>query len=244
MRDYPLTNRTRFILASVVSLFFFSLGLALGQWQLSRAAQKEAWSDARSAAFSLAPLQNSDLSSLQADSSISYRRVQMQGRWLNAKTMFLDNRTMAGKVGLIMVTPFELAPQNRVILVQRGWVARNFLDRSALPDINSQQGLLEISGQIRPWPSRHYAIGGPETGLIRQNLGPEDYGDLAGLLHQTYSVQQSGPSPEGLLREWVQPGAGADTHYGYAFQWFTLSGLVAIYYLWFQIVKRYRRPKA
>ena len=32
--------------------------------------------------------------------------------------------------------------------------------------------------------------------------------------------------------------SGADKHYGYAFQWSGLSGLVFILYVWFQFVRR------
>jgi cytochrome oxidase assembly protein ShyY1 len=55
------------------------------------------------------------------------------------------------------------------------------------------------------------------------------------------SVQQAGPASEGLLRDWTQPGSGVETHYGYAFQWFALSALIAILYVWFQFVAPRRR---
>ena len=33
---------------------------------------------------------------------------------------------------------------------------------------------------------------------------------------------------------------GVDKHYGYAFQWFALCGLVVILYAWFQIIIPFR----
>ena len=39
-------------------------------------------------------------------------------------------------------------------------------------------------------------------------------------------------------------GAGVDKHYGYAFQWFGLCGLIALLYVWFQIVRRFIRPRS
>jgi surfeit locus 1 family protein len=56
-------------------------------------------------------------------------------------------------------------------------------------------------------------------------------------------VQQTGARSEGLLREWPVLGSGVDKHYGYAFQWFALSGLIAILYVWFQIVRRFIFPR-
>ena len=54
------------------------------------------------------------------------------------------------------------------------------------------------------------------------------------------SVQQVGVLADGLQRDWPQPATGVDKHYGYATQWFGLSGLIAILYVWFQIVKKFK----
>lgn len=57
------------------------------------------------------------------------------------------------------------------------------------------------------------------------------------------SVLQTGPASEGMQREWPVIGAGVDKHYGYAFQWFGLSSLIALLYVWFQLVRRLLRPR-
>jgi surfeit locus 1 family protein len=38
--------------------------------------------------------------------------------------------------------------------------------------------------------------------------------------------------------------SGVEKHHGYAFQWFGLSGLISLLYVWFQIVqpRRQKRP--
>jgi surfeit locus 1 family protein len=51
------------------------------------------------------------------------------------------------------------------------------------------------------------------------------------------TVVQTGEASEGLLREWPQPVAGVEKHYGYAFQWFGLGALITMLYVWFQIVR-------
>jgi hypothetical protein len=48
-----------------------------------------------------------------------------------------------------------------------------------------------------------------------------------------------GSASEGLLRDWPQINAGVQKHYGYAFQWFGLSVLVVLLYVWFQLVRRF-----
>ncbi|MEK9803755.1 MAG: SURF1 family protein, partial [Curvibacter sp.] len=55
--------------------------------------------------------------------------------------------------------------------------------------------------------------------------------------------QQTGAAADGLLRDWPQINTGVDKHYGYAFQWFGLCALMAILYVWFQIVPRLRARK-
>lgn len=42
---------------------------------------------------------------------------------------------------------------------------------------------------------------------------------------------------DGLQRDWPQPAADVHKHYGYAFQWFALSALTLILYVWFQIIR-------
>lgn len=239
-----MTARSKFLLVSVVSLFFVLLGLALGQWQLGRAAQKIAWRNSMLTNIALPVFDNRMFEDHWRLAGNLHRRVHLQGHWKPADTVFLDNRTMTGRVGLVVVTPFQLEPSGSVVLIQRGWIARNFLDRSILPAVTSPDGLIELTGVIAPAPSKHYALGGPETGRIRQNLDVTSFSAEKGLDLAPVSVQQTGDLSDGLLRDWPQPDANVNTNYGYAFQWFTLSCLAAAYYLWFQIVKRFRRKTA
>ena len=38
-----------------------------------------------------------------------------------------------------------------------------------------------------------------------------------------------------------RPAVDVHKHYGYAFQWFALAGLITILYVWFQLVRPARR---
>ncbi|MDO8248134.1 MAG: SURF1 family protein [Rhodoferax sp.] len=213
--------------------------LALGRWQLSRAAQKEAV-QASIDAKAVMPRLNGRTLAMLADPAIElHRGVTLRGRWIAERTVFLDNRPMNSKPGLYVVTPLQLEGQAAVVLVQRGWVARNFIDRASVPQIDTPMGVVEIQGRIAPPPAKLYELGGTETGLIRQNLDLAQFSAESGLPLLAVSVQQIGASGDGLLREWPRPGTGVDKHYGYAFQWFALSALIALLYVWFQIVRRF-----
>ena len=165
----------------------------------------------------------------------------IQGVWQPAHTVYLDNRPMSGRTGFWVFTPLMLQGTDRVILVQRGWVPRNFADRSRLPDVITPARLVTVEGRIAPPPSKLYEFKGMDAGPIRQNLELAAFGRETGLpLMKEISLLQIGASSEGLLREWAAPNLGVDKHYGYAFQWFGLCGLVVLLYIWFQVILPFR----
>ena len=228
---------------------------SLGRWQLGRAAEKltyQATLEARAAMPALdaqalrATLEAGGATAADAE-ALLHRAVTLQGRWLPEHTVYLDNRQMQGRPGFYVVTPLLLPDEKAVVLVQRGWVARNFQDRAQIPKVDTPPGAVQIQGRVAALPSRLYefAAGDSAQGSsrIRQNL------DLAAMSAQvqwpilTLSVVQLGDASEGLLRDWPVVASGVDKHYGYAFQWFGLCGLIALLYVWFQIVRRFFRPR-
>jgi len=231
--------RWKFWLITLGTVLAVASTLALGRWQLSRAAQKEALQASIEAQATLSPLDGPALIMRAGQAAELQRRVTLRGHWLAAHTVFLDNRQMNSKPGLYVVTPLQLEGSPAVVLVQRGWVARNFIDRTSLPRIETPSGVVEIQGRIVPPPSKLYELGGPEMGRIRQNLDMTRFSAELGVPLLPVSVQQLGVASEGLLREWPLVATGVATHYGYAFQWFALSALIAILYVWFQIVRRF-----
>jgi surfeit locus 1 family protein len=126
-----------------------------------------------------------------------------------------------------------------VLLVQRGWAPRNFQDRQQVPRVETPTGVVEVAGRIVPPPAKLYELGPGDAGPIRQNLDLAQFGTETGLPLLDVSLQQEGAGSEGLLRDWPQAGSGIEKHHGYAFQWFGLSALIAILYVWFQIVRRF-----
>ena len=221
---------------------------SMGMWQLRRAADKEAVITARQAMQAMAPL---DLSAMGGPSDseanrqgMIYRKVTLQGQWLNQYTVYLDNRQMRGRPGFYVVTPFKLADSSAVVLVQRGWVALDAHKHDRVPEIQTPMQALRIEGVLAPWPSRMFELDGSGSGQIRQNLDLAAYRLETGLPLLEISVQQSAPPDDALLREWPQPASGVEKHHGYAFQWFGLTALIAFLYVWFQIVKPRRKQFA
>ncbi len=174
--------------------------------------------------------------------------MQLRGQWVAQASVFLDNRRMYGRPGFFVLTPLRLADApDTVVLVQRGWVQRDFLQRTRLPDVPTPGGQVSLEGRVAEPPSRLYefagAAEGPGSSRIRQNLDIAAYAAETGLPLLPLSVLQTDPGADGLARDWPVIDHGVAKHYGYAFQWFGLCALVAILYVWFQFVRRVARRK-
>lgn len=221
-----------------------ALTARLGVWQLDRAAQKVAMQSALDARSVMPALQNADLASQAiAAAAQHYRPAHLRGRWVAARTVFLENRQMGGHAGFFVVTPLLLEGRDVAVLVQRGWAPRDQRDRTALPAVPTSGGAVEIIGAIAPPPSRLFEFQAMASGTIRQNLDIDAYARETGLALLPLSVQQADTRlalNDGLSRAWPRPALDVDKHYGYAFQWFALAGLMTGLYVWFQLVRPWR----
>jgi surfeit locus 1 family protein len=207
---------------------------------------------------------NSSGSAQTADpQALVHRRVNLRGVWLHQHTVFLDNRYMAGRPGFLVVTPLQSASSHKVVWVQRGWVPRDPQDRTRLPDLAASEGPVTVQARVVAEVSRVYALGAPASAAaiapqasnastssaarasrIWQNLPTVDFGPSTQLLPvavlQT-ALPEGADAQDGLLRDWAAQDSGVAKHYGYAFQWFALCGLIMVLYAWFQFIAPRRR---
>lgn len=235
------SGRIGFWLITAAALLGMATTASLGRWQLGRAAEKEAL-QARIEARAAEPLLDGASLNRVNEAGMEpllYRRVAARGQWQSDRTIFLDNRQMHGRPGFFVVTPLRLDGSEAVVLVQRGWVPRNFEDRTRVPVVETPAGVVEVQGRIALPPSKLYEMGAAESGPIRQNLDLPQYRLETGLPLAPLSIQQTDAAADGLARDWPAVNTGVDKHYGYAFQWFGLCALIALLYVWFQIVRRY-----
>ena len=228
------------LLATVVTV---GITARLGWWQLDRAAQKVALQEARDTQSKRPPLATAELAAdAQAATTQWHRRAEVQGRWLPEWTVHLDNRPMAGRTGLLAVTPM-LLDDGRVVLVQRGWLPRDATDRTRIAPYRTEAGAVRIQGRIAPSTSRLYELGEAASGPIRQNLDLSSFATESRLKLLPLVIVQNDPGTpptDGLSRQWPQPASDVHKHYGYAFQWFGLSALAAFLYVWFQLIRPQR----
>ena len=236
----------RFWTITLAAVLGIAATFSLGAWQLNRAAQKLALHTAIEQRKTMPVVGQAELLSAGGTSaSLVHRPVVLRGTWAAERTVYLDNRQMQAKPGFYVVTPLKLEGSAAAVLVERGWVQRNFEQRDKLPAVETPAGVVEVRGLLAPPPAKLYDFGSAGSGPIRQNLDLAQFRGETALTLLDVSVQQTGAPSEGLLRDWPEPATGVERHYGYAFQWWALAALIAILYVWFQfIAPRRKRPDA
>lgn len=237
------TGRSRFGWVLLATVCAMAVTARLGWWQLDRAAVKSDLLAQWQARVEAPTLEAADLLRFAPD-DVYQRSVELHGHWVSSATVFLDNRSMQGQAGFVVVTPLRLQGSEVTVLVQRGWVSRDFQDRTRLPALPSPEGPVHVQGQVAPPPSQLYALGQDGSGPIRQNIDIAAYADETGLALLPLSVQQTGPPEDAFRRAWPAPGLDVSKHHGYAFQWFALCALIGLLYVWFQLIAPRRSQRS
>lgn len=215
----------------------------LGLWQLDRGAQKRALQAQIDERRRLPPLP-ADALAQRADEVPAQlqREIELRGEWLEQHTVYLDNRPMNGRPGFVVLTPLHL-PDGSAVAVERGWIPRDFQDRARIVAPPPEPGTVPVRGRIVERPARLFEFDQAASGTIRQNVELFDYAREVGLPLRPLSILQTGPSPSPLKRDWPLPAAGVEKHDGYAFQWFALSALILVLYVWYQFIRPRRRGR-
>ncbi len=203
--------------------------LALANWQLGRAHEKEA---ARARLEALARNGPVTLTAAEVSAAdMEWRRVTVSGRFEPKHAVLLDNRIYRGVPGYHVVMPLAIAGGERYVLVNRGWIAGT-RDRSRLPEVKTPERTVEVSG-LAVVPGRRFLELSDEVveGKVWQNLTLERYRRAVPIPLQPIMIQQESALDDGLTRAWNPPDLGVDKHYGYAFQWLALAVTILAIYL-------------
>lgn len=193
-------------------------GIALGNWQSRRAAEKTALAAELAAALRDAPLRIG--AGPLRPPELANRHVEATGVFAAERTVYLDNRNRGGRPGYEVVTPLVLAP-SAAVLVQRGWVARGARD-----SVRTPAGTQRVEGIALERLPRALAAG-DDQGAVRQNLDIDAYAKETGLALLPIVIQQRNDDGDGLSRDWPKPDFGVDMHRAYALQWYSLAALSA-----------------
>jgi len=216
-------------LPTAAGVLLVALFTALAGWQLERAAEKkelEALFANTDEPVALADTRNPAL----------YQPVRATGRYLPDRQVLIDNVIRNRQVGYYVITPFKTAGDGRLLLVNRGWIAREEHGED-LPDVDVDDDTRHIVARAGRLPrvairsAEPFAGAGdwprvatwPALADVEEQLGRE--------LAEPVLLLAAGEA-DGYRRDWQPAGSGPSMHYGYAFQWGALAVTVLVILGW------------
>lgn len=220
------------LLIIILGLLVIGTTTSLGFWQLGRAHEKKALDLRMDQREQAAPLLiGKDNIQLHAD---IWRRAAATGVFAQDLTVYLQNRQQNEHTGFWVMTPLKLSGTDTYVMVQRGWIPRNFQAMDLIAPYKTPQGLTQIAGLIAPPPSEWFSFfSDPPNAVIRQNVNLQKFAAYHHINLLPYVLRQSGKIDDGLGREWPAANTGISTNYGYAAQWFGMSATGVILLLYF-----------
>lgn len=229
-------RRRKHILALIVAAAGIALTISLGNWQTRRGDAKEALQAEWEAAQRLEPVPLDSQAAVDSVAGALPRRVRMRGAFVPSATVYLDNRMRQGVAGFELVTPLAIGDALPLVLVDRGWIARDMQDRARMPAASAPAGEVVIEGLAIARMPRLLELGGKQEQRIPgiwQNLDLETFERVHGRRVARFVVQQTNELADGLVRERARPDTGVEKHRGYALQWYSLAALIAGLSAWF-----------
>lgn len=226
--------------AVLVALALAATAAALGVWQLNRAEEKAGLMAAR--AEREKPIRigaERPLASLGADFSLDQQRVELIGRWLFERTIFLDNRSWQGRLGVHVLTPLQLR-DGSVVWVNRGWIEKppGVITPPDPPKVRDPEGssaAAALEGVAMDSVMRRMELStDPERlrqGSIWQNFDWEIARQRVPLPTWPVIVWQTSDNQDELRRALPEVASDVPKHQGYALQWFLMSA-VALFFAW------------
>ncbi len=207
----------------LITLLIVICCIRLGHWQYHKAQIKQqlqlSMDDRLKAQAVTLP---SDLT--QAE-SLRYLKVEVVGEFVAQAQFLLDNQVYQDRAGFNVVTPFRVEDTQQVILVNRGWVMKDFSLGDA-PNINVPQGKQTLQGYLWVPPVKTYQLAQASVDqtantqiwqtLDMAAIAQQYHLPLAPLVLRLIEAEKN----SGLIVDWPRPDDRIITHLGYAYQWY------------------------
>ena len=226
------------LIPTLIVIAFVILMTNLGFWQLGRASEKE---------LLLELLADDKITQIQKKDQIKqlpqYANIEMQGHYLDAPQLLLDNQINQQQIGYHIFTPFELDGLNLTIMVNRGWIAKDDFKAEVL-SINSQP--TTIIGKLNHIPQVGIQLGEIELSKdkAQQVITYFDKDKVPLFLHENLCTSLNcvisnkvlllrQDQAQGFKRNWNPIIMPPSKHVGYAVQWFSMTlVLIMIFVYW------------
>ncbi|MCB1844754.1 MAG: SURF1 family protein [Halioglobus sp.] len=221
---------------TVFTLVMAPLMVGLGFWQLARADEKAALAADFAAKQVRPPVSGLALDGLSS-ADLAYLPVTLEGQLDAARYFLLDNRLRGGVFGNEVVEVLSAAHDDRLFLVNRGWVPADPA-RLSLPEVERVEGVVRLNGYLYVAPDKPYLLGEQqlESGWPKrvQALEVDVIADALGVSADElypYPLRLDADSTGALLTDWQVLNQSPAKHTGYAVQWFTMATVLALFWL-------------
>lgn len=220
----------------IITVLLVGLCFALGIWQIQRLAWKEGLISELTQAQSQTRISAENLpDNLATLVESNFHSIALQGTFIHKQELHIVGRSINGEPGFSVYTPFRIADDGRMVLVNRGWVPQSKKSLSNRPEDAQFDGLTWVNGFISvpqggsPFLPDHDVKGNlwfwPDIARINAESGMN-------LPPFTIEAVNENPTP-GVL---PLPRSGYEVelrndHFNYALMWFSLSiaGLIIFF---------------
>ncbi|WP_347252059.1 SURF1 family protein [Legionella sp.] len=221
------------MLAFLMILFFTRLGF----WQLARAEEKKHMLITQASYAKQRPLV------WKAEMNIpqQYQQVEIEGNYL--PTIFLlDNQHYHHQFGYHVLSPVQLNDDDKVVLVDRGWIAGE-VNRQVLPEVIVPTTLMKLTGYAY-FPSEKNWVLGQSYEKRTANVTIIERIDtklIGQFLHKSvypFIIRLNKEAAQEFVREWPVVAMPPERHYAYALQWFAMALVILILFIALNLKKK------
>ncbi|KAH8601952.1 COX1 assembly protein-like protein Shy1 [Bisporella sp. PMI_857] len=216
---------------------------ALGTWQV----QRLGWKSELMAKFEdrlvRDPLPLPPYIDPSAINEFDYRRVYATGHLRHDQEMLIGPRLHDGKDGYLVITPLEREGKGTTVLVNRGWIPKEFKDHKKRPD-GLPTGVVTVEGLLRePWKKNMFT---PANSPSTKEFYFPDVEQMAQITGSQPVWIEETMEPD-LIVSWDRAARGIpigraaevnlrNNHAQYIFTWYALAAATSVM-LWMVIKK-------
>ncbi|MDD5330234.1 MAG: SURF1 family protein [Sulfuricella sp.] len=216
---------------TLATLALLPVLVQLGLWQWHKAEAKREFQRRADAAAQAAPLPIGPR--LVPEGEPRQGRVALRGRYEARYQFLLDNQINGEQAGYDVLTPLRIEGGDIRVLVNRGWVPLG-RSRDVLPRIDPPPGEVEVTGTVWQPPRPRFAFPEPVGRTwqpVRQSVDLARYRTEVPFALQPFVVRLDPAATGCYACVWPRADERVGMHRGYAFQWFGMAAVLAVFYL-------------
>lgn len=227
---------------TIATIVVMAICIRLGFWQYNKAQTKILAQQQLEQGLAAAPNKLPEI--IEDKEKWRYKRVAFKGKYLPEYQFLLDNRVHNGKAGYHVITPVRVEDDERILLVNRGWI-EGHLDRTT-PQFETPKDTFSFVGDLFFPLDKVFSLEAADAQQntvepVWQHLDMARYQSLVPFDVKPFMVRLAPESDSaGFIREWPVPKSRITVHLGYAYQWFGFAATLFVIYIVLN-VKRVKR---